>query len=76
MTKMTAKGQVTIPKRLRGHLGLKRGSDVDFVLADHGEVVLRTDEKQQKERFDALLGSAGFGMTTDELMRLLRGEDE
>ncbi len=48
MTKMTAKGQVTIPKRLRGHLGLKRGSDVDFVLADHGEVVLRTDEKQAK----------------------------
>ena len=25
MTKITAKGQVTIPKRLRDHLGLKLG---------------------------------------------------
>jgi bifunctional DNA-binding transcriptional regulator/antitoxin component of YhaV-PrlF toxin-antitoxin module len=26
MSKMTSKGQVTIPKRLREHLGLKPGS--------------------------------------------------
>lgn len=76
MTKVTAKGQVTIPKRLRDHLGLKPGSFVDFELADGGEVVIRTKEKQRKGRFDALLGSAKFGMTTDELMRLLRGDDE
>lgn len=76
MTKMTAKGQVTIPKRLRDHLGLKPGSFVDFELADGGEVVVRTKEKQRKGQFDALLGSAKFGMTTDELMRLLRGDDE
>ena len=76
MTKMTAKGQVTIPKRLRDHLGLKPGSSVDFELADNGKVVLRAGEKQRKGRFDDLLGSANFGMTTDELMRLLRGDDE
>ena len=29
MTKITAKGQVTIPKRLRDYLGLKPGSSVD-----------------------------------------------
>ena len=76
MSRMTAKGQVTIPKRLRDHLGLKPGSTVDFALAEDGEVVLRPGKKQESGRFDALLGSAKFGMTTDQLMRLLRGADE
>jgi antitoxin PrlF len=74
MSMMTTKGQVTIPKRLRDYLGLKPGSVVDFELIE-GRVVLKTDEKQQQGRFDALLGSANLGMTTDELMNLTRGED-
>jgi len=40
MTKMTTKGQVTIPKRLRDYLGLEPGSAVDFELADDGRVFL------------------------------------
>ena len=75
MTKMTTKGQVTIPKRLRDYLGLKPGALVDFELADNGQVVLKTDEKQKKGRFDVLLGSAKLGMTTDQLMELTRGEN-
>ena len=39
---MTAKGQVTIPKRLREHLGLTPGSSVDFELAQDGRVFLKT----------------------------------
>ena len=74
MTKMTTKGQVTIPKRLRDYLGLKPGSIVDFELADNGQVVLKANEEQKKGRFDALLGSAKLGMTTDQLMELTRGE--
>lgn len=76
MSTMTAKGQVTVPKWLRDHLGLESGSSVDFVLADNGNVVIRAKEMQRAGRFDALRGSAKFGMTTDELMRLLRGDDE
>ena len=76
MTKMTTKGQVTIPKRLRDYLGVAPGSEIDFEMTDDGEVVLRTRETPRKGRFDALLGSAKLGMTTDEIMRLLRGEDE
>ena len=72
---MTTKGQVTIPKRLRDYLGLKPGSIVDFELADNGQVVLKTDEKQKEGRFDALFGSAKLGMTTDQLMELTRGEN-
>jgi AbrB family looped-hinge helix DNA binding protein len=38
--KITGKGQVTIPKRIRDELGLKPGDRVLFVLRD-GEVVLQ-----------------------------------
>jgi antitoxin PrlF len=57
MTKMTAKGQVTLPKRLRDRLGLKPGSSIDFELADDGEVVLRTHEKHQKGRLTPSSGA-------------------
>jgi antitoxin PrlF len=75
MTKMTTKGQVTIPKRLRDYLGLKPGSDVDFELAEDGRVFLKSHGEASKSRFARLRGSAKLGMTTDELMALTRGED-
>jgi len=75
MTKMTTKGQVTIPKRLRDYLGLEPGSAVDFELADDGRVFLKTPQDAPESRFARLRGSAKFGMTTDELMALTRGEN-
>ena len=75
MTKMTSKGQVTIPKRLRDYLGLKPGSDIDFELVEDGRVFLKTRPEAPESRFARLRGTAKFGMTTDELMRLTRGED-
>jgi AbrB family looped-hinge helix DNA binding protein len=30
-TKITSKGQVTVPKRVRDHMGLRPGDAVDFV---------------------------------------------
>ena len=75
MTKMTTKGQVTIPKRLREHLGLKPGSNIDFELAEDGRVFLKTHQQVTESRFARLRGSAKLGMTTDELMALTRGED-
>jgi AbrB family looped-hinge helix DNA binding protein len=66
---------VTIPKRLRDHLGLKPGSDIDFELAEDGRVFLKTRLEAPEGRFARLRGSAKLGMSTDELMRLTRGED-
>jgi antitoxin PrlF len=74
MTKITTKGQVTIPRRLRDHLGLKPGSEVDFELAEDGRVFLQTRNQAPESRFARLLGSAKLGMTTDEIMALTRGE--
>jgi AbrB family looped-hinge helix DNA binding protein len=74
MTKMTSKGQVTIPKRVRDHLGLEPGSDLDFDLEADGRVFLKADREAPNSRFARLRGSARPGMTTDELMALSRGE--
>ena len=76
MTKVTTKGQVTIPKRLRDHLGLEPGSSVEFELADDGRVWLKTWQRAPVSKFARLRGSVKPGMTTEEVMALTRGEDE
>ena len=76
-TTVTTKGQVTIPKPVRDHLGIGPGSVVDFRLAaDGGVVIEKPDGPRPLSRFAKLRGIAGPGLSTDELMALLRGEPE
>lgn len=78
---LTVKGQVTIPKRVRNALGLKPGDEVEFVLGDDGQVVVRNPrmnvETQRPDRFDRATGSAPnkLGCSVDEYMRMIRGWD-
>ena len=76
MPKVTSKGQVTIPKRVRDYLGLKPGSDVEFVLVGDGQIGLKAKAKPAKGRFDDLVGTLNLGMTTDEFMRMIRGDPD
>jgi antitoxin PrlF len=74
-TTLTTKGQVTIPKAVRDHLGIGPGSKVDFRLDAQGNIVLLAATKERvPSRFRKLVGHAGAGMTTDEIMALLRDE--
>jgi AbrB family looped-hinge helix DNA binding protein len=76
MSTLTSKGQVTIPKPIRDHLGIGPGSQVVFRRAADGSVVIeKADGTRQPGRFAKLVGSAGPGPSTDELMELLRGDD-
>jgi antitoxin PrlF len=75
VSKITSKGQVTIPRRLRNYLGLEPGSEVDFELAEDGRVFVKTLNNVPESRFARLRGSAEPGMTTDEIMALTRSED-
>ncbi len=76
-TTVTSKGQVTVPKPVRDHLGIGPGSRVVFRRAADGSVVIeKADGSRPKSRFEKAIGSAGPGMSTDELMALLRGEPE
>lgn len=38
---LTSKGQTTIPKPIRDHLGLHAGDQLDFVIESDGRVTLR-----------------------------------
>ena len=72
---LTSKGRVTIPKRIRDHLGITAGARVDFELAPDGRVVLVTLEgRPSRSRFEALRGTAGPGLSTDEIMALTRAD--
>lgn len=78
---VTVKGQVTIPKRVREHLGIRPGSGVEFEVGPQGDVLLRkagppSNRARPRSRFAALRGTRKTGMSTDEIMDLLRGYDE
>jgi antitoxin PrlF len=78
---VTVKGQVTIPKRVREYLGIRPGSGVEFEVGPQGDVLLRkagppSKRARPRSRFAALRGTRKTGMSTDQIMNLLRGYDE
>ena len=75
--KITSKGQVTIPQDIRERFGLLPHTEVEFVAQDN-VVVLRkaeTGNSKAREWIRTYRGSLKGGMSTDQLMRLTRGED-
>jgi AbrB family looped-hinge helix DNA binding protein len=74
-TTVTSKGQVTIPKPVRDRLGIVPGNSVEFELMPDGRVhLVKVDGARLRSRFDALRGTVGAGLSTDEIMALTRGE--
>ncbi len=77
---ITVKGQVTIPKPIRDHLGLVPGSRVEFEALPDGRIAMRKvdDAEVVPDRFGTLVGcgTALKGVSTDEIMKLMRGEDD
>ena len=74
-TKVTTKGQVTIPKAVRELLDLKQGSEVKFRYANGNVILERADGHRPPSKFEKLRGHAGPGPSTDEMMAILRGDD-
>lgn len=73
--KVTTKGQVTIPARIRDYLGIASHADVDFRITD-GAVVLfkHEDFTEERNRFSVLRGVLKGTRTTWEWMQETRGE--
>ncbi len=44
-TTLTSKGQTTIPKEIRDHLGMKTGDRISFTLMSDGTVSMRVKNK-------------------------------
>lgn len=77
--RITSKGQVTIPTEVRRKAGLLPGMEVDFVIEGNSVLIKRSEapkgETRGQRAVRLLSGSAtrNIGMSTDELMKLLRG---
>jgi AbrB family looped-hinge helix DNA binding protein len=77
--RITSKGQVTIPMNIREKYGLLPHSEVVFVEAK-GKVYLEpantkpNNQTRGRSLIAHLRGTATVRMTTDEIMRLTRGE--
>ncbi|HTT83530.1 MAG TPA: AbrB/MazE/SpoVT family DNA-binding domain-containing protein [Rhizomicrobium sp.] len=78
--RITSKGQVTIPARVREQAGLLPNTEVEFILSANGEVRLvkamkKSTRKSRGEMLVEHMRGKGTGkMTTDEIMALMRGE--
>jgi len=76
MGTVTRKGQVTIPKKVRDHLGIKTGTALEFELAADGRIVLvkRSGKRGTRpSKFSRIRGTATVKLTTDQIMAMTRG---
>jgi len=76
--RITAKGQVTIPRDIRERAGLMPGTDVAFELKAGVVRVVKTKRgagrKTRGQRLvESLRGQGDFKMSADEIIALMRG---
>lgn len=76
MPRVTTKGQVTIPKKIREALGIKPGDKISFEETDSGYRIQKEDPTTAEgdDPFEKYRGSADSDETMPERMRRLRGE--
>ncbi len=76
--RITSKGQVTIPVEVREKAGLLPGTHVDFVVEDGTVRLVKAGVGGEGSRGSRLVrhlrGKGRFPASTDELMKLLRGD--
>ena len=74
--RVTTKGQVTIPRRLRRKTGIVPGSEVEFS-EEGGRLYIEKVKGSGRgdELVDRMRGRRTVTMSTDEIMALTRGEN-
>lgn len=76
--RITSKGQVTIPQEIREKAGLLPNTEVEFILEGDSVRIVRASSAKKETRGEEVVrrlrGSATIRMTTDEIMKLTRGE--
>lgn len=77
---LTSKCQVTIPKAMRAHLGIRSGESVEFEPLPDGRVAISparpvTTQPSSENPFRQFLGIGIAGLSTEQILRETRGED-
>lgn len=74
--RITSKGQVTIPQEIRERFGLLPDTEVEFVAKGNSVHIVKSTSPARLTRGQALVrrlrGTAGAGMSTDEILALTR----
>ena len=74
--RITSKGQVTIPAKIREQAGLLPHTRVEFVYDGKSVRIVRSEDADDRGRgtrlLDRLRGSATVRLSTDEIMALTR----
>jgi len=77
---LNSKGQLTIPARLRAKYGLHPGDEVEVVEVDGTLQIVRAEgaetrgQRLVRRMRNTATGQDVAGMSTDQIMELLRGE--
>ena len=69
---ITSKGQVTIPKEVREHLGLKQGDRIFFVIERSGEVKIKVPKYPNLESLAGAAGTLDTPLEFEEMLRIAR----
>jgi AbrB family looped-hinge helix DNA binding protein len=74
--KVTTKGQVTIPIRIRDYLGIVPHTDVDFQVHEGQVVLVKPTPNGQRGQgpFAEMRGIVKGTLTTDQWLKATRGE--
>lgn len=73
--KVTTKGQVTIPLQLREKFGILPNTEVEFKVENERIYLEKVNRLSGKPSvFRKLRGTGSVKMSTDEIMKLTRGE--
>jgi len=70
--RVTTKGQVTIPRRVREILGIAPETEVEFLEENGKFYIVKTSKDKAAKHFARLRGIATARMSTDEIMKLTR----
>jgi antitoxin PrlF len=64
---LTSKGQVTVPKEIREFLKLKQGQELDFQLAEKGQVILRARNRDVRRLKGMIKAPPGNRATIEDM---------
>jgi antitoxin PrlF len=74
VSKITSKGQVTIPVEIRKHLGLDTGAKIAFVVDDEGNVSVRPPTYPTIASLAGAAGKLDRPMSWEEMKRIAHEE--
>ena len=71
-SKLTSKGQVTIPAEVRNHLSLQPGDTVEFVVLENGTVMVRPAYIDVMDLAGCLTGPKGKRLSVSEMHEIIK----